>query len=151
MSSELDEAIGRAREHLVRAVVEAVEAARALLEAIAAASGADASATGALLGDLRNALDRLIERLRSEGRLELPAALIAGIERTLAREIERWEALSKRDADARPVLRALLGLRELLWELGIRSPDPKPPETPEPTAPAPPRRPRVQRFDVESS
>ena len=35
-------------------------------------------------------------------------------------EIARWETKARQDADARAVLRAFLGVRELLWELGMR-------------------------------
>ena len=38
----------------------------------------------------------------------------------LEAEIERWEARAGDDPEARAVLRAFLGLRELLWEFGIR-------------------------------
>ena len=67
-------------------------------------------------------------------------------------EIERWEARSARDPDARAVLRAFLGLRELLWELGLRSDAKAEPESgnrrDSPPRPARKAR-RVQRFDVE--
>jgi len=35
-------------------------------------------------------------------------------------EIARWEARAEDDPEARAVLRAFLGLRELLWEIGVR-------------------------------
>jgi len=66
-------------------------------------------------------------------------------------EIARWEKRAAADGDARAVLRAFLGLRELLWEVGVRP-------RPEPAAPpaargrkAGPDRPqgRVQRVHVE--
>ena len=44
----------------------------------------------------------------------------------LETEIARWESLSRQDEEARSVLRAFLGLREFLWEMGIRSKTPPP-------------------------
>jgi hypothetical protein len=35
-------------------------------------------------------------------------------------EIARWEASSRDDPEARAVLRAFLGVREILWEVGLR-------------------------------
>ena len=35
-------------------------------------------------------------------------------------EIGRWEQRAAEDPEARAVLRAFLGLREVLWEIGIR-------------------------------
>ena len=46
--------------------------------------------------------------------------LLASIADALDAEIARWEALAEADSDARAVLRAFLGLRELLWEFGVR-------------------------------
>ncbi|MGH7286571.1 MAG: hypothetical protein ACREI8_00945, partial [Myxococcota bacterium] len=62
--------------------------------------------------------------------------------------IARWEERARQDGEARAVLRAFLGVRELLWEFGIRRPD-------EPAAPRAERRaakrggPRVQRVRVQ--
>ena len=37
----------------------------------------------------------------------------------------RWEERARDDSDARSVLRAYLGMREILWELGVRSSKPR--------------------------
>jgi hypothetical protein len=46
--------------------------------------------------------------------------LLDSIADALDAEIVRWEQLAADDLEARSVLRAFLGLRELLWEFGVR-------------------------------
>jgi hypothetical protein len=58
-------------------------------------------------------------RLRRRGRARRRHR--AEIAEALDAEIARWEERAKHDADARSVLRAFLGLREVLWELGVRA------------------------------
>lgn len=159
MSRDFDDALGRARAHLQRAFLEGLEAATALVEA-ASIVRRDPGADGSLMAEIVRGLDRAVRELRAAGRLDLPPGLLEPLEKALDAEIARWEARSKRDADARPILRAFLGLRELLFELtrsgAARSTAPRPngaprdAERPRPraTRPPPPRR-RVQRFDVE--
>ena len=137
----LEEALARARRHAKSAVAEALEALRALLDAASlATSGAPAAHNG-----LFDSVDRWIARASrgwaSEGGLSDGVA--AEIAAALDEEIARWEERAKSDGDARPVLRAFLGLREVLWELGVRVPRPEsaPPE------PAPRPR-RIQRVVV---
>ena len=48
------------------------------------------------------------------------APLLDALAEALDAEIARWEARARDDAEARAVLRAFLGVRELLWELGLR-------------------------------
>ena len=163
MTQEFDEAVGRAREHLRRATLEGLEAATALLEAASLVSGTG-PATEGLSADLLRGIERVLQGLRSEGRFAFPEAVTGPLEEALAREIARWEIRSKSDPAARPVLRAFLGLRELLWELGMRTAhaapeqpgstdsakDAPPADGPTKTRKVarPPKR-RVQRFDVE--
>lgn len=144
MSDDVDEALARARRHLTRASLEASEAVGAILEATGRASGLDPAQTEALAQSVARHFEAQLDRLRA-GQL-LPSALVTPLEEALAREIERWEARSQRDPNARAVLRAFLGLRELLWELGLRREDE---DAGQEEAPPPPKRPRVQRFDVE--
>lgn len=153
MSSGAEEALQKARAHLRLAALEGLEAARALLQAaMHAGSGADTSGDS-WAGNLQHSLEDLIAGLRENASFILPAALAEPLAAALGAEIERWEQRSQTDPDARLVLRAFLGLRELLWELGMR-------HEPEPTSdgpapnfgsrgPARPRRDRVQRFDIE--
>lgn len=163
MTQEFDEAVGRAREHLRRATLEGLEAATALLEAASSVSGTG-PATEGISADLLRGIERILHGLRSNGRFAFPEAVTGPLEEALAREIARWEIRSKSDQAARPVLRAFLGLRELLWELGMRTTRTASSQTdstasstnaPSGDGPAknseeaPPRKRRVQRFDVE--
>lgn len=179
MSRELDEALGRARSHLLQAALAAFESARALAEALQIASGrADSKAGSEPEADaILNGLDELITALRSGRLFTLPPALARSVSDALAREIRRWEMRSRKDPDARLVLRTFLGLQELLWEIGItregaHDEGPAPNEAGRERsrstrtrkqaeresgrsagarggAPRPMRSPRVQRFDVE--
>ncbi len=163
MTQEFDEAVGRARQHLRRATLEGLEAATALLEAASSVSGTG-PATEGISADLLRGIERILHGLRSNGRFAFPEAVTGPLEEALAREIARWEMRSKSDQAARPVLRAFLGLRELLWELGMRTTQAASSQTdstasstnaPSGDRPAkdseeaPPRKRRVQRFDVE--
>ena len=163
MTQEFDEAVGRAREHLRRATLEGLEAATALLEAASSVSGTG-PATEGISADLLRGIERILHGLRSNGRFAFPEAVTGPLEEALAREIARWEIRSKSDQAARPVLRAFLGLRELLWELGMRTTQTASSQTdstasstnaPSGDGPAknseeaPPRKRRVQRLDVE--
>jgi hypothetical protein len=79
--------------------------------------------------------------------------LLAAIAEALDAEIARWELRAQDDADARAVLRAFLGMRELLWEFGVRRSQaggpPREDEAIHRPAPARRARPRVQRVRVE--
>ena len=148
MSDDVDQAIARARVHVGNAARESIAAIGAILEAGGRASGLDPEQTERLAAEVARRFEAQVGRLR-EGAL-FPASLAKPLEEALAREIERWEERSKQDPDARAVLRAFLGLRELLWELGLaRDPEPSdpPPERPQPDRTA--KQPRVQRFSVE--
>ena len=155
MNDGAEEALQRARKHLHRATLEGLEAARALLEAAARTSGlTDDAARESLVGNLQSSLENLIARIRENSSIVLPKALAEPLAAALETEIKRWERRSQTDPDARPVLRAFLGLRELLWELGLDRTAPPGKEQAQPNddtaRPAQPHRDRVQRFDVES-
>ena len=155
MSGELEQGLQRAREHLGRATLEMLEAARALLDASLRASGLHSVAPDSLASEIGRSLDALVSSLRKGEPFALPPSLTDPLTKALEAEIARWQARSRTDADARPVLRAFLGLRELLWELGVRSQtEPGAPRAPEPRdtaqpSPGEPTKSRVQRFDVE--
>jgi len=143
--------------------MEALEAARALLETALRVNGLHTVTPESLAGEIGRSLDALISALREGTPFRLPPAIAAPLFRALEAEILRWEMLSKTDPDARPVLRAFLGLREILWEFGVRAPvEPEPArgsrreEAPGDSSPTPssndrrtrdPR--RIQRFDIE--
>ena len=119
-NASLEEALARARRHAKCAVAEALEAARALLDAASlATSGAPADAH-----PLLERADRWIRHASRGWATEggLSGELAAALAEALDHEIARWEQRARIDDDARAVLRAFLGLRELLWELGVRPP-----------------------------
>jgi hypothetical protein len=129
-----------------------------LLLAAMISGGLDDAPDDSLAGHLRRTLEDLIARVRDNTALVFPPALTAPLIAALNGEIRRWEQRSRKDADARPVLRAFLGLRELLWELGLRedgAPASEAPRAKEPATSNPdrtargPGRARVERFDVE--
>lgn len=78
-------------------------------------------------------------------------SLLRAVAEALDAEIGRWEERSRHEPEARPVLRAFLAVRELLWELGVRVGDTtdeqeeSPAEEPAELAPEP----RVQRVAVQ--
>ena len=143
----LDEALARARRHAKSAVAEALEACRALLDAASLAVSGTPAATNPLFDPVERWIARASRGLAAEG--GLPAGIAAEIAAVLEQEIARWEERAQRDDDARPVLRAFLGLREVLWELGVRAPRANAPAReadPAPLHSAGPR--RVQRVAV---
>ena len=155
MKHEVEDALTRARTHLRRATLESLEAAQALLEAAGQASGLDQGDAGALSAEISRGLERLLDEIHTGDRFELPQSLAGPLNEALGREIERWEARSKQDPDARPVLRAFLALREILWEFGLGSGGAKDPaakaepDTKTGSTRAAHKQSRVQRFDVE--
>jgi hypothetical protein len=138
----VQEALGRARRHARAALAEAVATLRALLDAASLAGAGVPSDEQRRLSGLAATLDALAAQIAPDGAAEGPP-LLGAVYEALDDEIERWEERSRDDPDARPVLRAFLGLREILWELGVRPTQPGP--RGEPTGAA-----RVQRVPVES-
>lgn len=115
-----EEALARATEHGRAAAAELLAALRSLLDAAALASSGEPSRSHALLGPLAQLLDGLAADV--DPRLDAGArSLLVAVAEALDLEIARWEERAREDGDARAVLRAFLGLRELLWELGVRS------------------------------
>ena len=156
---DVAEALARAREHARAAASEAVSALHALLDAAALASSGLPSDGSRLLAPLAQLLESVARGLAPDADA-MPAPLLAALADALDAEIARWEARAGDDAEARAVLRAFLGVRELLWEFGLRRPEPSPEEPAgAPTssdsahgsrAPRPVRRrPRVQRVPVQ--
>ena len=140
----LDEALARARRHAKSAVAEALEALRALLDAASLATSGAPAARNALFESVDRRIARASRSLSSEGGLS--DGIAAEIAAALDQEIARWEERAKSDGDARPVLRAFLGLREVLWELGVRATWASAEAAP---SQPPPRPRRVQRVAVQ--
>jgi hypothetical protein len=155
------EALARAGRHARLAAAEALAALRALADAGAlVATGAPSERVRGLAALARGAAE--VESLLRGAPSASGDALLRALAEALDAEIARWEGRSAADADARAVLRAFLGLRELLWEVGVRAPrvDGPAAATPRPAraearrtsaaAPRPrPPAPRVQRIRVE--
>jgi hypothetical protein len=152
------EALARARTHTHAAIGEALAAVHALLDASSLALSGEASASNALL----NPIVRILKGLRAEFDEKATkgeaTALLRSIAEALDAEIARWETRADTDPEARAVLRAFLGLRELLWEFGIRreSDANGSGETSKPAArkkgrstPTRRKQPRVQRVTIE--
>jgi hypothetical protein len=117
--SSLDEALARARRHAKSALAEALEAVRALLDAASLATAGATAETHPLFAAIDQWFARTSRGFAAEG--GLAGGIVAEIAEALDSEIARWEERAKHDADARSVLRAFLGLREVLWELGVRA------------------------------
>lgn len=115
-------ALERARRHTQLALSEGVAAARSYLDAASLRISGKPAEAHRPLTDLARALDLLSTGLASEPG-ELRSSAIQALLDALESEIERWEERSRVDGSARSVLRAFLGLREVLFELGLRRSD----------------------------
>ena len=144
-ADSVEEALRRAAVHARTAVAETIAALRALLDAVAlvATNGPAKSSDG--LASLARIHDEHEEQIAPTNETTRPAsaALLSALAEALDEEIARWEQRARRDPEARAVLRAFLGLRELLWEMGVRPEQQTPPE-PARDADEPPRVQRVQ-------
>jgi len=118
--ASVEEALAQAASHGRAAAAEAVCAARALVHAAALAATGRPVADGGGLGLVMRTLDELAASLAA-GAEGPSAGLLRAVSDALDAEIARWEARARSDPDARAVLRAYLGLREILWEVGVRS------------------------------
>lgn len=129
-----DEALARARQHGLAALAESVLALRALVDAASlAATGAPSDAHASLSG-ASEWLDQIAEQMQA-GAGRRGAPWLDAVARVLDAEIERWETRGREDPEARAVLRAFLGVREILWEFGLR-PAPTGRSAPEPREPS---------------
>ncbi len=118
--ANVEEALVSARRHARAALGEAALAARALLDALALATSGAPSETSRTLSWAAAALDVAARGLGRDA--PHTSSLLGAVVEALDAEIARWEARAGVDSDARAVLRAYLGLREILWELGLRAP-----------------------------
>lgn len=114
---DIEAALARAAMHGRRAASEALLAARALLDALSLALHGASADERRFLGLAARTLDDLSDALAGG---DARPGLLTAVAEALDAEIQRWEGRARHDADARAVLRAYLGLREILWELGVR-------------------------------
>ena len=157
-SESATEALARARTHTHAAIAEALAATHALLDASSLAVSGDVSASNAVLGPIARILEGLRAEFDESATTGEAAALLRSIAEALDAEIARWETRSETDPEARAVWRAFFGLRELLWEFGIRR-EPDASGSGEASKPAARKKgrststrrkkPRVQRVTVE--
>jgi hypothetical protein len=97
-------------------MAEALCAVRALIDAASLATTGAPAESHRRLALLSRALEDGAHAFGDEA----GASLLSAVADALDAEIGRWEKRATEDPDARAVLRAYLGLRELLWELGVR-------------------------------
>jgi len=129
-----DEALARARQHGLAALAESVLALRALVDAASLAATGSPSDAHASLSGAGAWLDEIAEQMQA-GAGRRGAPWLDAVARVLDAEIERWETRGREDPEARAVLRAFLGVREILWEFGLR-PGQTERSEPEPREPA---------------
>ena len=148
-TESLENALSRASGHARSAITESLAAIEALLDAASLASTGELARANGMLGPATQLLERMRNQFDNSDRDA--GHLLDSIAKALEAEIERWEQRARDDPDARSVLRAFLGLRELLWEFGVR-----PAESGASTSPTSGRRKRspasrrnVQRVTVE--
>ena len=146
---EARQALARASRHARTAAREATLALRALLDAAALFSAGVPAETHATLQSAAHWLDGLARGVAPEGGSD--ASIAQALADALDAEIARWEARAAQDPDARAVLRAFLGVRELLWELGVRADtrSAAAPRTRPSERSAAPQRRRVERTRVQ--
>jgi hypothetical protein len=150
-SDSVTEALDQARHHGRAAIANVLAAIHALLDAAALATAGEPARAHRLFAPLAGLLEGLEADLGATPD-DASQPLLASIADALDAEIARWEALAEADSDARAVLRAFLGLRELLWEFGVRrKSDASGGTAPDESGAAARRRPRsrVQRVPVE--
>lgn len=113
------EALGRARDHARRALAEALLAARSLLDAAALGISGQPAERVPALARLVGLLEQTSRGL-ADDTSRLAGPIVESILDALDHEVRRWELRARDDAEARAVLRAFLGVREILWEFGLR-------------------------------
>ena len=120
----VEEALARGLQHARNSASEALLAARALMDALSilladqpVARHAEPSSP---IAQVAEAIERWARTLR--GPTEAPDSPgLPAILEAVEIEIARWQEKARTDADARTVLRAFLGIREILWEFGEQS------------------------------
>jgi hypothetical protein len=118
-SESSKEALERARRHARHALAEALATVHALLDATSLTISGKPAKSHSLLSPVAAFLETISAQFDDGGGRE-STALLHAIAAALDKEIARWEARAETDTDARAVLRAFLGLRELMWEFGVR-------------------------------
>jgi hypothetical protein len=104
-------------------VAESVAAVQALLDAAALGLSGRAAEGDAILGPLSRSLEDLRAVITPDDSA-FGSSLLDALFDALDAEVARWELRSREDPNARSVLRAFLGVREILWEISARGGEP---------------------------
>ena len=152
------EALARARQHGRAAAFETLAALRALIDAASLGARGRPAQASRLLGPLAKLLEALGNELGGSAG-DGSSRILDSISGAIDDEISLWEERARDDTDARTILRAFLGLREVLWEFGVgRGGDSYETEPDEPPRKSKARRrrtampspgPRIQRVPVQ--
>ncbi len=124
----VSDALARARSHGQAALTEALASVLALLDAASLASAGELASANGILAPAARALENLLNQISDPDRQSMQ--LLQSVAAALDAEISRWEERARDDPDARSVLRAFLGLRELIWEFGVRTSESSAPREP---------------------
>ena len=119
IDESVQEALERSLQHAGLALSEGVLAARALLDVASLGISGESAEDRPNLAEFARTLDQIADALAGKSP-SLRAAILGVLLDAIESEIARWEVRSNSDEDARSVLRAFIGLREILWEMGIR-------------------------------
>jgi hypothetical protein len=149
------EALARARQHGRAAAAEALATVRALIDATSLAASGRPSEVSRILGPLAKLLEAFGDELGHEAG-DGSLRILDSIAEAVDDEIAFWEKRARNDTEARTVLRAFLGLREILWEFGVRrgggakgaQPD-EPPRPPSRRRSTKSRGARIQRVPIQ--
>ena len=154
----LGEALARARQHGRAATAEALAMVRALIDAASLAASGQPSEASRLLGPLAKLLEAVGDDLGHDAG-DRSSQILDSIAGAIDDEISHWEERAGDDTEARTVLRAFLGLREILWEFGFRrsggaegadsDEPPRPPSSQSRRTAAKSRGARIQRVPVQ--
>lgn len=143
----VEEALRQAMDHARNAMAEGLLAGRSLIDAgsiaifgeparLTPAAARSASDGRVAFAAMARGIDELAAKVRStDGMSAANETMLRTMLDALDVEIGRWERRSAQDTDARAVLRAFLGLREILWEFGVRRADSDAPPSATSTAP----------------
>jgi hypothetical protein len=115
----VEEALARARNHGRAALAESLAALQALLDAAALTLSGRAAEEDAVFGPVARSLEELRAVLAPDPS-GAGASVLDALFEALDAEVARWEVKSREDPNARSVLRAFLGVREILWEITSR-------------------------------
>ena len=118
-SDTVSEALERARRHGKAAASEGLAMLQALIDATALAAGGRPSEASRLLGPIAKLLEGLADEL-ARGTVGRSSEMLEAFAAAIDVEIAHWETRAHDDTEARTVLRAFLGLREVLWEFGVK-------------------------------